>query len=116
MREFCVDAVFKQSTGIMAEKSHFFKLTENSLALPLPESQLSHSLMYVHQLKTQTWAIAPGIVSICLHTLQIIIKRECAVFFPSSLDLILGAYWHLHCYIDSLHFVCCLYVDRWAAE
>lgn len=53
--------------------------------------------------------------------LQIIIKNRgkklyCAVSLPSYLDLMLGAYWHLHQCIDSSHFVCCVFVARWAAE
>lgn len=63
--------------------------------------------MSVNQMKTQQGPSPLGIVSICLHTLQIIIKKreklQCAVYFPSSLDLMLGAYWHLHQCIDSLH-------------
>ena len=63
--------------------------------------------MSVNQMRTQQGPSPLGIVSICLHTLQIIIKKreklQCAVFFPSSLDLMLGAYWHLHQCIDFLH-------------
>lgn len=70
----------------------------------------------------------PETVSICLHTLQIIIKRKswkkgqrCTTqfFFPSSWDLMLQAYWHLHLQGfcgDSVTLFFCLCVDRWAAE
>ncbi len=74
-REFCADAVFKPSAGIVAKNKSFIKITENSLALYLYQKV---SLLTFERLCI-SWehkhGPSPlGIVSICLHTLQIIMK------------------------------------------